>query len=42
MELFLDAQNLLDEDYSLQAGSPGDGNFPAPPLNFMGGPRLYY
>jgi outer membrane receptor protein involved in Fe transport len=42
LELFLEAENLLDEDYSLQAGLPGDGDFPAPPLNFLGGLRVSY
>ncbi|MFH0810815.1 MAG: TonB-dependent receptor [Pseudomonadota bacterium] len=42
LELFLEAENLLDEDYSLQAGLPGDGDYPAPPLNFLGGLRLRY
>jgi len=42
VELFLEAENLLDEDYSFQAGLPGDGNYPAPPLNFLGGLRLSY
>lgn len=42
LELFFEAENLLDEDYSLQAGSPGDLGFPAPPLNFLGGLRVKY
>ncbi len=42
VEVFFEAENLLDEDYSLAAGFPADGDFPAPPLNFLGGLRLSY